>query len=369
MDLNRFYGAVYGLACGDALGAPTEFMSVEQIHLKFGASGIRDLKQTTGRFTDDTQMTVALAEGLWDARLALMDGRCPELAARKAKFADTSFVMPLIAKRFAEWSESDKNDRAPGTTCMSACARLRQGVDWKRAGVTGSKGCGAAMRVAPLGLVYNDLETLARVTRASARSTHASPIAEQSAHVAALAVHLLAIGFNPKYLLGTLISSVEPYGLDLEFDRLLSNVETALVATLQGTVTPEEVQTKGSERWRLGEAWTADEAVACALYCFLLAHARGEGYVETVRYGANTKGDSDSIACIAGGFAGTHWGVHEDKKGIPVEWVGYVEDGQALAHLAHQLFLVSLSASGDSDPEESTATPAAPGVVESSDPA
>lgn len=365
-DLNRFYGAIYGLACGDALGAPTEFKSVAEIHRKFGGKGIQDLKQTTGRFTDDTQMTVALAEGLWDAWKTFAADPCSTTTEeRKARLADTDFIMPLIAKRFAEWSGSDKNDRAPGTTCMSACARLRQGVDWKHAGVKESKGCGAAMRVAPLGLVYNDMETLARVSRASARSTHASRVAEQAAHVAALAVHLLAIGFNPKYLLGTLIATVQPYGLDSEFERLLDGVELAVIATLHGTVTPEEVQTKGSERWRLGEAWTADEAVACALYCFLLAHARDEGYVETVRYGANTKGDSDSIACIAGGFAGTHWGIHEDKKGVPVEWIGYVEDGQALGHLAHRLFVVSVTANGGSAAVDPPATPVETGVVKS----
>jgi ADP-ribosylglycohydrolase len=337
--LDKFYGTILGLACGDALGAPTEFMRVPEIHRRFGLDGIRDIAQTNGRFTDDTQMTVALARGLVDA----WEGSKSLDAKPEATLADTRYLMPLIANRFVEWSISPKNNRAPGNTCMAGCRALRNGVNWQEAGVPESKGCGAAMRVAPIGLVYWDARTIGRAARASARITHGHRVAGEAAHVAARAVSLLMQGFNPDLLIPTLIYEVKADGgLDQDFEELLGRAEEAVRRTLEGRSTPEEVQATDG----LGEAWTADEAVACALYCFLLAHKRGQGYVETVRYGANTDGDSDSIACIAGSFAGAYWGVAGDH-GVPAEWIGKIEDAEALSGLASALFVVSITANGE----------------------
>lgn len=64
---NRFRAVVLGLACGDALGHPTEFSSVERIRQRYGPEGIKDINQTSGRYTDDTQMAEALGLGLLDA--------------------------------------------------------------------------------------------------------------------------------------------------------------------------------------------------------------------------------------------------------------------------------------------------------------
>jgi len=63
----RFLGCLLGGAVGDALGAPVEFMSIEEIRVKFGRPGIRDFVPAYGRLgaiTDDTQMTLFTAEGL-----------------------------------------------------------------------------------------------------------------------------------------------------------------------------------------------------------------------------------------------------------------------------------------------------------------
>lgn len=53
-------------ACCDALGAPVDFMSLEQIRQPFGDEGIRDYASAYGRLgaiTDDTQMMLFAAEG------------------------------------------------------------------------------------------------------------------------------------------------------------------------------------------------------------------------------------------------------------------------------------------------------------------
>lgn len=58
-------GALFGLACGDALGAPTEFMSYyDAIEAAYGPDGPRDLVGDPARVTDDTQMTLSVAGAL-----------------------------------------------------------------------------------------------------------------------------------------------------------------------------------------------------------------------------------------------------------------------------------------------------------------
>ena len=79
----------------------------------------------------------------------------------------------------------------------------------------------------------------------------------------------------------------------------------------------------------LGEAWVAEEAVVCALYCV----ERGATFEEVVVLGANTDGDSDSIAAIAGSIAGAR-----GLSTIPQTWVRRIEDSVKLLELADDLF-------------------------------
>ena len=62
-----FRGCLLGGACGDALGAPVEFLTLDEIVRNYGTGGIRDFDHAYGRvgaITDDTQMTLFTAEGL-----------------------------------------------------------------------------------------------------------------------------------------------------------------------------------------------------------------------------------------------------------------------------------------------------------------
>jgi ADP-ribosylglycohydrolase len=82
----------------------------------------------------------------------------------------------------------------------------------------------------------------------------------------------------------------------------------------------------------LGGGWIAEEALACALACVLKSP---QDYSSTVRRGANSSGDSDSIASIAGGISGAFLGT----KAIPKDWRKRIENRQSLIDLSKQLFL------------------------------
>jgi len=75
-ELRQASGCMFGLAYGDALGRPTEFKRYEEIVAVYGPSGPRYLQGDPALVTDDTQMTLCVA----DALLAVLDqplGRPP----------------------------------------------------------------------------------------------------------------------------------------------------------------------------------------------------------------------------------------------------------------------------------------------------
>ena len=80
----------------------------------------------------------------------------------------------------------------------------------------------------------------------------------------------------------------------------------------------------------IGEGWVVEEAVLLALYCFSKSP---DDFLTTIRRGANTQGDSDSIACIAGGISGAYLGI----RALPAEWVERIEKSNHLAEVAQRL--------------------------------
>jgi hypothetical protein len=70
--LYRFRGCLLAGAVGDALGAPIEFLSLDEIRGRYGPSGVTGMVEGTwpaGSITDDTQMTLFTAEGLLRAQV------------------------------------------------------------------------------------------------------------------------------------------------------------------------------------------------------------------------------------------------------------------------------------------------------------
>ena len=73
---DRYAGTLLGLACGDALGGPVEFLSRDEIAARF-PTGVSEftgggwLKLAPGEVTDDTEQALILAESLTDKGLDL----------------------------------------------------------------------------------------------------------------------------------------------------------------------------------------------------------------------------------------------------------------------------------------------------------
>ncbi|MGB1287650.1 MAG: ADP-ribosylglycohydrolase family protein, partial [Aggregatilineales bacterium] len=179
MSREKIEGCLFGLACGDALGADTEFINLKGILEQFPPDGPLSPPGNPAKVTDDTQMTLALGRGLLNAE----------------KPFSASTLNDPIQQAFIDWYNDDENNRAPGNTCLEGCENLLAGKTWVDAGNISSKGCGANMRVAPVGLLLNESdETRAAIAQFQSAFTHAHATAMAAADLTAYIVHYLATG-------------------------------------------------------------------------------------------------------------------------------------------------------------------------------
>lgn len=299
-DLNRARGMIYGLAIGDALGRPTEFMSLAAIKSKYGEKGLQNLPDPP-LFTDDTQMSIAISEALISAG-----------------DKDLESIMQAVKDEFIKWYHSPENTRAPGRTCLVGIANMERGAHWSQSGIADSKGCGSAMRSPPIGYLYqNDPKKLRQVAGASGICTHGHPTADAACIGAAYLVKLALDDIPPENMTSRLLAFTE--GISDEWDEAILKVEKCL-----------DWDDEEKALAYLGEGWVGEETVSLALYCFL---KYPDNYEKVVMRGANTNGDSDSIACIAGAISGASLGV----SAIPEDWVSKIEKSQYLGDLAERL--------------------------------
>lgn len=321
--LARASGCLLGMALGDALGAETEFEDVAAILRRWPPDGPQEPAGDPARVTDDTQMALAVGEALLLAPRPIT----PES------------LEPPLRNAFVSWWRSPENNRAPGRTCMTACSGLSRTMTWLLATVPSSKGCGANMRVAPVGLLTPERDDVtvsgrAAIAQFQAALTHGHPTALAASDLTAAAVAYLYSGGAPI----SLPAHLRAYSWQ---QRHVYHADW-LGALWQrpGVATPEEFIERGWDECLLvldkldialaspdpasdpclatGAGWIAEEALATGLLCFLLFPEDGPA---AIRRAAVSSGDSDSIACLAGAFAGAHLG----PATWPEDWKARIE--------------------------------------------
>ncbi|MEU4471245.1 ADP-ribosylglycohydrolase family protein [Micromonospora sp. NPDC023888] len=321
----RASGSLFGLAFGDALGKPTEFLTVAEIEHRYGPTGPRELSGEPALVTDDTQMALAVGWALHEA-----PALTPEV------------VEPLLRRRFLAWAVSPDNNRAPGMTCLRACGELGRGLRWQEATVAGSKGCGANMRVTPVGLLDVDLDTLAGLAQLQAGMTHGHPTGLAASELTAYAVFALRAGATlpelPALLTERALAQRLVYrerwlgdlwqraGSPSPREFIAPGWDECLAALGRLTHALSQPDDDGDPCRATGEGWVAEEALATALLC-AIRHA--DDPVAALARGATTAGDSDSIAALAGAFVGAAAGM----AGWPTGWMDRIEYADQLATL------------------------------------
>ena len=186
---SRAYGALAGLALGDALGMPTQAMSPEQIRAAYGTiTGLVDGDASqpyapgmpAGSVTDDTEQALLVAsllvrgQGSSSGRVSLDAGE---------------FAHALLAWEDSMIQRGSLDLLGPST--KAALERVRAGEDPLSVGGAGTTN-GAAMRVTPIGIAIPtaDPEAFADAVWSSCQVTHATRQGFQSAALVAAAVSM-----------------------------------------------------------------------------------------------------------------------------------------------------------------------------------
>lgn len=295
---DRRLGAILGAAIGDAMGHPTEFLSMAEISSKYGPEGVQGFElwwpgaddRRFAPYTDDTQMAEVVLRGV--------------LRALRERWTDED-LMCEIAAGFIDWSQRPQGGhRAPGNACMAGCRALAAGVDWWAAGGATAGGCGSVMRAYPFGLFYRSERAMA-LSVLHSQMTHRDPIA-----LAACAAMACGVAMNledaPVEEIGR--AMCEAAGrIDLKTEAMC---EAAVTLATKG-VPPNEVL----DEFR---GWAAHEAIAAAIYLFV---RNPEDPRKAILEGANSPGDSDSLATLAGALVGSRVGL----EALPKDWVRSVE--------------------------------------------
>ena len=186
---SRAYGALAGLALGDALGMPTQAMSPEQIRAVYGRiTGLVDGDASqpyapgmpAGSVTDDTEQALLVASLLVRGR-GSSSGR---VALDAGEFAHA-----LLAWEDSMIERGSLDLLGPST--KASLERVRAGEDPLSVGGAGTTN-GAAMRVTPIGIAMAtaDPEAFADAVWSSCQVTHATRQGFQSAALVAAAVSM-----------------------------------------------------------------------------------------------------------------------------------------------------------------------------------
>ena len=293
---DRFRGTLLGLAAGEALGEPADFLTAEQIEERFGVitemvgGGCHGV--APGETTDATQMMLCLAQSLAD-----VGGFEPE----------------DIMRRYDDWFSSHPRDVS--LTVRTVLLSYRSGTQWDLASrrafeILGSPaaGNGSLMRCAPIGLRYAlDAEARSAFSQRESTLTHFERLAGWA-----------CVAFNDLIaaaLAGELRERVPLIAdtIDDEDRRVSAALREAVEAE------PEEVQSS---------AYVLD-TLRTALWAVL----RTASFEEAVVLAVNLGNDADTVGAVTGALAGAVHG----EAGIPKRWLDVLLVRDEAAALADRL--------------------------------
>lgn len=290
-----FAGGLLGVLVGDCVGAPYEgSRTVDRAEAERRVAAAVARRRL--RYTDDTELTLALCEHLLD-----------DVHLRRPD----DFVARVL----------DRYDdrRGYGGGMRRLVRRWRSGADHRSAATAvfpdGSFGNGAAMRVAPVGLLWShDPAEAAAVARRQAVVTHAHAVGIDGAAVQARAI--AAAARTGTFGLDQLAS------LPAATDDLRAGLDAAV--SLPPDAPPDDVVRT------LGNAVVAQRSVPTALWCA----ASCPDVASAVTVAISLGGDTDTIAAMAGAVRGAADG----PSALPSAWLDVAESVDEVRDLAARLW-------------------------------
>ena len=297
---DKIYGCLLGGLIGDAMGAPTEGKTFQQIRDQFGPNGVTDFE---GVGTDDTAIREQLIDAIVKAELEPGgSGRvtCDEFAQ---SFRDHR------AKNYRLWYIPVRN----AFHKYDAGLRLPAYAGWDNMMSSSS-----AMVISPMGIVNacDPRRAVAETLDVASFIHHgASGFCRDGACAMAAAV---AACFEPRATVQSVVDASISHLLPVSAAEMAECIRTA-VALARDTDSYEDFRATFYERHlRPSTINDSRETVPAALALFALAEGDPE---RAIVMGANFGRDADTIATMVGGLAGAFAGA----SGLPQRWVQKVE--------------------------------------------
>lgn len=238
---------MYGAILGDIIGSPYEFDQGNK-------SKDFPLFSRDSCFTDDTVMTVAVADVFLDA---------PE---------DDDRIREALIESMQKWGRLYPDAGYGVRFCDWLLSHNPQPYN--------SWGNGAAMRVSPVAWLYEDLDTVRRLARLSAEVSHDHPEGIKGAEATASAIFLARTGYSK--------AQIKTY-IEQEFHYDLSRTCDEIRPTYHHVESCQE---------------TVPEAITAFL--------EGESFEDVIRNAVSLGGDCDTLTAIAGSIAEGFYGVPEE---------------------------------------------------------
>ena len=236
---------MYGAILGDMIGAPYEFD-------RGNKSKEFPLFCEHSCFTDDSVMTIAVAEALLDCR-----------------FRDDENIRAGLIDSMRKWGRKYPNAGYGAKFVRWLRAKDPQPYD--------SYGNGSAMRVSPAGWLVDTLEETRRMARFTAEVTHNHPEGIKGAEATASAIFLARTGCSKEEIREY---TVQEFGYDL--------------SRTSDEIRPGYYHNESCQK-------TVPEAITAFL--------EGEDFEDVIRTAVSLGGDCDTLTCIAGSIAEAFYGV------------------------------------------------------------
>jgi ADP-ribosylglycohydrolase len=324
------------MAIGDALGAPLEGLTAQQIKTHYGrvknyVDGVQAWKRKPyrwrlrGIYSDDTQQALAICDVLLDSR-----------KIDPNRLADVYVALATPKGSFAG------AHRGIGRSFRQVLTNLERGVSPRRTGQF-TAGIGAAMRIAPVALYFHDdPDAMFEAAMEASIMTHRDVRSLSGALLVAHAIRRLAAGAekDPSLLLWTAADAArderrmaEEYGdLVISLDqharglpRAVAHAESLLELSRERAfgALVEEANRHGADP--VCKRPTMGFPPACIPTCLYLLLTT-DGFEDAITEVVNLGGDTDTAGAILGAMAGSYYGPDE----IPRRWLDGLQNREGI---------------------------------------
>ena len=293
VELDRYRGALLGLAAGDALGTTIEFRQPGTFEPVTEIVGGGPFNLRAGQWTDDTSMALSLAESLIERR---------------------AFDPVDQLQRYVDWWRNGHlscNGRCfdIGNTTRSALSAFERSGRPSGLSAPDTAGNGSIMRLAPIPMFFaNDIDAAMEFAAQSSATTHAACEATGACrYMAALIV---------RALLGAAKEEILTFRLPTELPGDVAMVANGSFETAQ----PPKIKGSGY----------VVESLEAALWAF----SNSDKFADGARLAVNLGDDADTTGAVYGQIAGAFYGT----SGIPDRWIDILAEKDLIVSFATQLY-------------------------------